>query len=489
MNPERDATAKAKIREKLIAHDREDLDGLMGVTQGLRSPSTPQSAQTPTTEPSHSGARRARPTARSLKQSIFGALTSCAGFRKHGGALARHRVADAYTWESAVPRGVPVIADTREDALRLATEGFPGFRAVDAREIDLTGLPPLASGPIPTQWAVAVEHEDPEEEAKLPQDADPLGKAEHETRLLYLTMTVDSELLVTGVQEEFPCPACGKMAKLELPAPRDTRYPQNAQCSHCGAPVTRVRGQLTWDRITRKPKMGPRACIFCGKPANSYEHAIPRWIAKQLKIKTFLSATSTGGSVTPGKQPISFAGHRARIFCGECNTHFKHLEDEVIPLLVPMARGFHLALDLQTQGLLALWATKTAMALLAASDGLQDSVPVAHRRSVRDDAVVPDTVWVGFFVWRGDPTLAVGRFVSVDEMQNNAYLALLTFAGVGFSVVGFDRLLAQQAIDGDIPPFRQFWPPRTPLIHWPSTAAADRELVPALMRFVPLSQS
>src|SRR5712691_7751467 len=39
------------------------------------------------------------------------------------------------------------------------------------------------------------------------------------------------------------------------------------------------------------------------------------------------------------KQTISVASHRERIFCKQCNGHFKHLEDEAIPILVWMAKG------------------------------------------------------------------------------------------------------------------------------------------------------
>jgi predicted RNA-binding Zn-ribbon protein involved in translation (DUF1610 family) len=385
-----------------------------------------------------------------------------------------------------MPRGVLTIAETRDEAIAQATEGFPQFRAIDAREIDLSDLPPLATGPLPKHWVVVVEHEDPDEEAKLPQDADPLEKCARETRLRYLTMAVDPQLLVTGVREEFPCPKCGETIRLDLPAPRATRYPQNTQCPHCGTPLTRTRHQLMWGVIPQRPKRESRDCIFCDQEADSYEHVVPAWISKQLHLKTFLSQTSTGGRVSPRRQPISFASHRARIFCISCNKHFKHLEDAVIPLLVPMAKGLHLVLDADSQQLLALWAMKTAMALIAATDGLEDAVPIEHRRAVRDNGEVPDAVWVGFFPWHGEPMIAGGRLASTDGTSETAYVAVLTFAGIGFSVMGFQRLTPDEAIDGDVPPFRQFWPPRSQLMEWPSLVVADRTSLPFLMNFVPL---
>jgi hypothetical protein len=384
---------------------------------------------------------------------------------------------------------VTAVAETREEAMRQATDGVAGFRAIDARQIELDDLPPVAGGPLPTHWAVVVEHEDPEEEAKLPQDSDPIDKCERETRLRYLTLSVDPQLLVTGTHEEFPCPECNKLIALDLPAPRDTGYPQNVQCPHCGVPLTRSRNELTWAVIPRAPRLSEVSCIFCGAPADSKEHIIPSWISKRLGIKTFLTQTSSGGRVVPQKRPISFASHRKRIFCTGCNTHFKHVEDAVIPLLVPMARGFHFALDRESQQLLAMWATKTAIALIEATDGLAGAVPIVHRRAVRENAEVPEAVWVGFFSWRGEPTIATSRLVSVDERRTSAYGAVLAFAEVGFSVKGFERPEPAQTLDGDVPPSRQFSPPSNALIEWPSPATADRALLPALMNFPPARRS
>ncbi len=187
--------------------------------------------------------------------------------------------------------------------------------------------------------------------------SNPEERCERDTRQFYLKMAIDPDLLTSGVIEEFPCPKCLRKVRLELPPPRETSYPQNAQCPHCGGHLQRDRGALQWAVIEHPPTPYP-LCRFCLAPANSREHVVPAWISKRLGINEFLSAEDA--FVAPGgtrrSQDISFANYRARVMCADCNGHFKHLEDAVIPLLVPMAQGLTLSLDRGSQELLALWA-------------------------------------------------------------------------------------------------------------------------------------
>lgn len=219
------------------------------------------------------------------------------------------------------------------------------------------------------------------------------------------------------------------------------------------------------------PKPYPR-CIFCGARANSREHAVPAWIAKRLGVRDFLDPqTALTHKIAPRKQPISFASHRARIFCVGCNTRFKHLEDAVIPLLVPMAQGRIVSLGTEPQGLLAEWAAKTAVALIAAtSPELREAVPAEHRRCIREDARPFGESWIGFFPWRGNALIAggVGVVAAGEGASYDAYLSVLAFAKIGFVVTGFMKALSPiDALDGDKPSLIRFWPAGGGLVHWP----------------------
>jgi hypothetical protein len=388
-------------------------------------------------------------------------------------------------------RGGSVIAASKEEAEARIDEEQYEVRIVKCRKADLSGLPPLPSGPLPQHWIVVVEDATPELAAERPQHQDPEEECERSIRQMYLTMATDPDLLVTGRREGFDCPACREKIWFNLPAPREKADSGHRDCPKCGTHLTRSTSDGRWE-VFVPPAKPEKQCIFCGVRANSMEHVIPAWISKRLGIKEMIEMD---GSIQIGRsvrtQPISFSSYRARIFCAGCNEHFHHLEDEVIPLLVPMAKGIAISLAPDSQVLLAKWAVKTAMALLSAEPGDQDMVPPAHRIALRsEDQIVADT-WVGFFRWHGSPVLINGQGVASNpknqEPPLKTYSALLAFEGLGFYVTAFDeRLPLHKSLCGDRPPMLSFLPARTDLLHWPPPQT-DNRMLPTLMSWTPLS--
>jgi hypothetical protein len=240
--------------------------------------------------------------------------------------------------------------------------------------------------------------------------------------------------------------------------------------------------------VTRRKPYPP--CIYCGAKANSRAHAIPEWISKQLGIKEFIPAeTYWGWGGKPRKQPISFSSYRAvHILCGPCNTHFgSNLEEPVIPLLVPMAKGMNLSLGQDSQALLALWAVNTGLTLIAMEHPeIREIVPVDHRRSIRYNDRPADETFVGYFPWRGGTVIGTGLgFAAPRNRQaapNDAYIAIFAFAQIGFKVFGLaNPLPAGRVIDGEWDSegsIRQFWPLKHSMIDWPP----GPELTNAVMR-------
>jgi hypothetical protein len=223
-------------------------------------------------------------------------------------------------------------------------------------------------------------------------------------------------------------------------------------------------------------------------------------MSKRLGIKEHLPSVSR--NVTPRRQLLSFASHRARIVCKPCNTHFKHLEDTVIPLIMPMATGRILSLGEDSQPTLALWAAKTAMMLIAARPEFRELVPQEHRDSVRYANRPPDDSWIGYFPWEGGPNVFTSDATTLRNQDpslrlhdrvlqhDHAYTAIFTFGRLGFKAIGF--------IDGVPPGFvirltpqntsiSQFWPRLPGLIHWPPVSGPLTEAdYPTLTQFAPL---
>jgi len=236
----------------------------------------------------------------------------------------------------------------------------------------------------------------------------------------------------------------------------------------------------------------PYPCMWCGSRADSREHAIPKWMSKRLNLKVFMGSRSSRG-VRRARHSISFASYRKRIFCEPCNTHFKHLEDEAIPLLEPMAWGRRaISLDGASQELLALWAAKTGMALMAAS-GLTNLLPQSHRDAVRYAAKPPDDCWVGYFNWTGDPNIwvgdsQVGAVGPTPPAGGKAYTAIFSFRRAGFMLAGFINPIPDGFRIGSWPehPFMQVWPVQPGLVHWPPPhKAANEAAIGDLVRYAP----
>jgi hypothetical protein len=112
-----------------------------------------------------------------------------------------------------------------------------------------------------------------------------------------------------------------------------------------------------------------RPCLFCGTAAGraTDEHVIPKWARDAFSIQ---DGVTIGASDGPGStlQQVARLKHlnillRKRL-CARCNNEWlAGLERAVQPILEPMAlrTAQSVTLDAAEQGILALWAVKTAL--------------------------------------------------------------------------------------------------------------------------------
>lgn len=162
------------------------------------------------------------------------------------------------------------------------------------------------------------------------------------------------------------------------------------------------------------PTPYPR-CIFCGDKANSREHAIPKWIGRRLHIKDVELRPAYVLNIDPGHQPVRVGSHRRRIFCAECNGHFKHLEDEAIPVVEWIARGKPISLGETEQDILARWGAKTGYAIISAQKEMRSLVPDEHTRRLRYEGTVHPLTWVGYASWHGHTHVFGGDHAASTE--------------------------------------------------------------------------
>src|SRR4051812_49198303 len=104
-------------------------------------------------------------------------------------------------------------------------------------------------------------------------------------------------------------------------------------------------------------------CIFCGKPSTTKEHCIPAWIAKRFELEDVRLEEVWSVGVSHRRQPISYKSYRKRFFCGDCQSHFKRVEDRTIPLLEALERREGCEFTDADRSTLAELGAKTAMSL------------------------------------------------------------------------------------------------------------------------------
>jgi hypothetical protein len=373
-----------------------------------------------------------------------------------------------------------VSGETQEEAEATLDAERHQVRIVSFREIDLSGLPALTSGPLPRHWVFTVEDLTPALAAERPQHDDSEEAVERWVRQFYLKMDINPELVSSGTIEMFPCPNCEEEVRIELPPARDKPHPGNFSCPHCHAHL-RLAKSGGWEVAPPAQRRGDQ-CIFCNDNANSYEHVIPGWIATRLGIKDIISMEgSIQSGPEPRRRPISFGSYRARIFCKGCNAYFKHLEDAVIPVIVPMAKGQIFSFGAGERELVARWCLETAIALLSAEPGDQDAVPLTHRRALRESDEIVASSWIGIFRWRGEPVIASGSGLVANESRleqpRRAYSAMLAFEGFGFYVTAFsDSPHAPVPYPRHHSPMLCAWPHQLGLTHWPPPPTDNRTL-------------
>jgi hypothetical protein len=237
-----------------------------------------------------------------------------------------------------------------------------------------------------------------------------------------------------------------------------------------------------------------RRCVFCDEKATTREHALPEWVANRFDMRgTFLDIWGFGGAVPERstKQPVSAKSMRRKMLCEDCQTHFKHLEDRVIPVLEPMGKGERMTLGPHEQATLAEWGAKTVATLFGFIDR-ERLIPDEHRRMLRQTGEPFSTshVYVAYMRWGGSPTI----FVSTPDLPSKdvstprlSYNAVAAFGQVALKVFGIVEPAPHDTFR--LPKDRgvQVWPEWRVPFFWPPPIAMGDNQVADLIGFLPIA--
>ncbi len=153
------------------------------------------------------------------------------------------------------------------------------------------------------------------------------------------------------------------------------------------------------------PSRTRRTCIFCGDRSSTKEDAWPKWIGRlitKMSRGEKVSMELRGAGLTQARHQTWKADtleQKVRAVCARCNGGWmSDLEASVQPFLAPMIESARATmLDLRSQRLTALWATK--MAMVFEHVGIRGPIYYTHdqRYTLRDTLMPLDgtSVWIG----------------------------------------------------------------------------------------------
>ena len=234
-----------------------------------------------------------------------------------------------------------------------------------------------------------------------------------------------------------------------------------------------------------------RACIFCGSPANSKEHLLPRWLESILPADEQVIHTRQVGDDEPRRWEAKPFGERSKIVCESCNHGWmSKLEEASKPLLTPaITRSGPCEFDGRGQWVAAVWALKTCYVIQAQSRQLL--APQIHPVLLKLNWKPPPqaSVWIGSH-HRGvqDPlnSICIQKPISLEAKEGHfqkaddfGYMAFLAIGGVSFLVVehrynnSVDITLGRPSSEL----LQKIWPRENDAVPWPPPMQMDRELI------------
>jgi hypothetical protein len=254
----------------------------------------------------------------------------------------------------------------------------------------------------------------------------------------------------------------------------------------------------------------PRACFYCGAPAEALDHGIPLWLPSLVGLAGEPVEHLVAGETPPREPegpadqlPTSIPRHAAlgdaqpdarlvaaiesaiteraslaieeysvRTLCRGCAAALAALDELALPLLEPMVTGGARAFDAAEQRVLAAWGARAAYAVLAVERKAL-GVPRSHRSAVRDRGEPHENVFVGFGRYRASNIgVLAGRLLlplDADKRRRDveAYSVLAVFGHLVVKVFGIRRRPARTSVRPPQGEMIRLWPTHAERLEWP----------------------
>jgi hypothetical protein len=150
--------------------------------------------------------------------------------------------------------------------------------------------------------------------------------------------------------------------------------------------------------MSKRPQKPRKKCIFCGGNVNSKEHIYSKWTHDLLPrvedtsynedFHTFKNPKSFG-TVEVKTRPGDITTKKVRAVCTSCNNGWMNrVEGLAKPILTPLIKGENIALNPESQAIVARWITmKIIVCEYTKND--QALTPLADRQALMNDGKIP----------------------------------------------------------------------------------------------------
>ena len=252
------------------------------------------------------------------------------------------------------------------------------------------------------------------------------------------------------------------------------------------------------DRMT---SVGGRngACYWCGKPADSREDIIPKWLDNVLIIPATLTAgrrrlrTRQGDAErTTTAQRWATRSATTKSVCENCNnTWMAGIEEPTKPLLAPMILGEATTLDLQAQLQIAQWATMKAALVDSRPDRAAEGLASeAIRDAIYEHRQPPADMVVRVAAFNEPFQVMITHPHAIGTGQSGQYLAqwatTLVFGHFVVQIAGRTGARKRGVLNEFPSGVRagssfSVWPPQPTTVAWPPGQILDRDELAVFM--------